>query len=109
MTQRNWLGNTGAWSDPAQWNTGLPGTADIAGFGGTGTFDVTFATTATLVAFSGGSSTATLDIASGLLDLTGAGGNSSWGGLISQTGGSLIVQSGTLRINGALVQTAGTI
>jgi hypothetical protein len=46
------------------------------------------------------SSTATLDIASGLLDLTGVGGNSSWAGLITQSGGALVLQSGTLLVTG---------
>jgi fibronectin-binding autotransporter adhesin len=109
MTLRNWLGNTGTWSDPTQWGGAVvPGTADIANFGGTGTYEVTFTTTDTLVSFGGGSSTATVDITSGLLDLTGVGGNSSWGGLLTQSGGSLVLQSGTLLVNGVLNETGGS-
>lgn len=63
MTQRNWLGNTGAWSDPTQWDTGLPGTADTANFTTSGTYSVDFATIASIIAITGGGSANTLDIA----------------------------------------------
>src|SRR5579863_2774449 len=109
MTQRNWLGNSGAWSDPTQWDTGLPGTADSANFTTSGTYTVEFATTASLVALSaGGAGSATLDVTSGLLALSGSG-SSSWNGVIDQSGGSITVQSGTLRVAGTLAQTGGVL
>jgi hypothetical protein len=107
MTQRNWLGKTGAWSDPTQWDTGLPGAGDTANFGATGTFTVDFATTSTLSGLSGFSSAATLDLASGLLTLTGSLGNSGWSGLVTQSGGTLVQQSATFVVGGTLNETGG--
>jgi hypothetical protein len=109
MAQRNWLGNTGAWSDAAQWGTGLPGTADTANFTASGTYSVDFATTASIIAITGGCSANTLDIASGVLTLSGNGANSNWNGAISQTGGTVVLQSGSLRAGGTVMQTGGAI
>ncbi len=109
MTQRSWLGHAGAWADPTQWDTGLPGTADIAAFNVGGTYSVDFATNASLVAITagGGVSNVTLDIASGLLTLSGNGTNSNWTGDFVQSGGTVVVQSGTFGVAGTLTQTGG--
>ena len=107
MTQRNWLGNSGTFSVPGNWDTGVPGPGDAANFNA-GTYTVTVLTSDTLDNISSGA-TATFDLVSGNLVLTGLANVSSWNGQFAQTAGTLTLPSGSFRTSGTLTQTGGTI
>jgi hypothetical protein len=116
------LDASGAWNDGSYWSSGVPLSADdvIVSPTGSAQFVVTYAQSGTINSLSGGS-TATLDIASGLLALasvTNVGGATvAWAGAVSLTAGAVLdVQNGwtiggvTTLSSGATVEVdAGTL
>ena len=101
-----WLATSGAWSNAANWRTGLPGPSDIAAFAAPIAVSVTLDTLAVIAALVETAAPGSALTVSGTLSLSAGG---AWAGSLIGSGGSLALQGGVFSLAGTLSAAGGAV
>ncbi len=86
MTTTTWTGGSGSWMTPTNWSGGIPGPLDSALFPG-GAYTVTLAASTAIASLSGGGTGTLFDVNSGTLTLSQGG---SWFGTLDVAAGATL-------------------